>query len=57
MWTSVLKVLQNVHEDVASNDNKGIVSSLINNMDNYQFVFVMYLTRHLLHMANGLSLT
>ncbi|KAH7660955.1 Ribonuclease H-like protein [Dioscorea alata] len=45
MWTSVLDVLQNVHDDGASNDNRGIAASLIEKMENYQFVFVMYLMR------------
>ncbi|XP_039130951.1 uncharacterized protein LOC120267379 [Dioscorea cayenensis subsp. rotundata] len=41
MWTSVLNVLQNVHDDGASNDNRGIAASLIEKMENYQFVFVI----------------
>ena len=56
MWTSVLEVLQNVHDDGASNENRDIVASLIDKMKNYQFVFVMYLMRHLLGMTNKLSL-
>ncbi|XP_039119636.1 zinc finger MYM-type protein 1-like, partial [Dioscorea cayenensis subsp. rotundata] len=56
MWTSVLDVLQNVHVDGASNDNRGIAANLIEKMENYQFVFVMYLMRHLLGITNELSL-
>ncbi|KAH7650649.1 Ribonuclease H-like protein [Dioscorea alata] len=56
MWTSILEVLQNVHDDGASNDNRGIVASLIDKMENYKFVFVMYLMRRLLGMTNELSL-
>ncbi|XP_039133325.1 zinc finger MYM-type protein 1-like [Dioscorea cayenensis subsp. rotundata] len=52
----VLDVLQNVHADGASNDNRGIAASLIEKMENYQFVFVMYLMRHLLGITNELSL-
>ncbi|XP_039143947.1 LOW QUALITY PROTEIN: zinc finger MYM-type protein 1-like [Dioscorea cayenensis subsp. rotundata] len=55
MWTSVLNVLQNVHD--ASNDNRGIAASLIEKIENYQFVFVMYLMRRLLGITNELSLT
>ncbi|KAH7673951.1 Ribonuclease H-like protein [Dioscorea alata] len=56
MWTSVLEVLQNVHDDGGSNDNRGIVVSLIEKIENYQFVFVMYLMRCLLGITNELSL-
>ncbi|XP_039142065.1 zinc finger MYM-type protein 1-like [Dioscorea cayenensis subsp. rotundata] len=56
MWTSILEVLQNVHDDGASSNNRGIVGSLIDKMENYQFVFVMYLMRRLLGMTNELSL-
>ncbi|KAH7679456.1 Ribonuclease H-like protein [Dioscorea alata] len=56
MWTSILEVLQNVHDDGASNDNRCIVASLIDKMENYKFVFVMYLMRRLLGMTNELSL-
>ncbi|KAH7670424.1 Ribonuclease H-like protein [Dioscorea alata] len=57
MWTSILEVLQNVHDDGASSDNRGIVASLIDKMENYKFVFVMYLIRRLLGMTNELSLS
>ncbi|XP_039130910.1 zinc finger MYM-type protein 1-like [Dioscorea cayenensis subsp. rotundata] len=56
MWTSVLEVLQNVHDDGASNDNRGIAASLIEKMENYQFIFIMYLMSHLLRITNELSL-
>ncbi|KAH7650940.1 hypothetical protein IHE45_20G024200 [Dioscorea alata] len=49
-------VLQNVHDDGASNNNRGIVASLIDKMENYKFVFVMYLMSRLLGMTNELSL-
>ena len=35
MWISVLEELQNVHDDGDSNDNRGIVASLIEKMENY----------------------
>ncbi|KAH7672367.1 Ribonuclease H-like protein [Dioscorea alata] len=41
IWTSILEILQNVHDDGASNDNRGIVASLIDKMENYKFVFVI----------------
>ncbi|XP_039135717.1 uncharacterized protein LOC120273135 [Dioscorea cayenensis subsp. rotundata] len=56
MWTSNLEVLQNVHDDGASSNNRDIVASLIDKMENYQFIFVMYLMRRLLGMTNELSL-
>ena len=52
MWTSALEVLQNVHDDDVSINNRGIVASLIEKMENYRFVFKMYLIRHLLGIAN-----
>ena len=56
MWTPILKVLQNVYDDDISNDYRDIVASLISKIENYQFTFVMYLTRHLLGITNELSL-
>ena len=56
MWTSVLQVLENVHDDGASNDNSGIAISLIEKMENYEFVFVMHLIKYLLGITNDLSL-
>ncbi|XP_039128506.1 uncharacterized protein LOC120264748 [Dioscorea cayenensis subsp. rotundata] len=44
-----------VDDDGASNDNRGIAASLIEKMENYQFVFVMYLMRRLLGITNELS--
>lgn len=56
MWTSVLQVLENVHDDGASDDNSGIAISLIDKMENYEFVFVMHLMKYLLGITNDLSL-
>ncbi|XP_039146895.1 uncharacterized protein LOC120284168 [Dioscorea cayenensis subsp. rotundata] len=53
---NVLDVLQNVYDDGVSNDNRGIAASLIEKMENYQFVFVMYLMSRLLGITNELSL-
>ena len=46
-----------MHDDGASNDNRGIVASLIEKIKSYQFVFVMYLMRRLLGITNELSVT
>lgn len=56
MWTSVLQVLENVHDDGTSDDNSGIAISLIDKMENYEFVFVMHLMKYLLGITNDLSL-
>ncbi|XP_042444154.1 zinc finger MYM-type protein 1-like [Zingiber officinale] len=56
MWTSVLQVLENVYDDVTNNDNNGIVASLIDKMESYEFVFVMHLMKSLLGITNELSL-
>ncbi|CAH9094900.1 unnamed protein product, partial [Cuscuta europaea] len=55
MWSSVLKALENVYEDGA-NEERGIASSLIDKMENYEFVFVMHLMIYLLGITNELSL-
>ncbi|XP_039135708.1 uncharacterized protein LOC120273127 [Dioscorea cayenensis subsp. rotundata] len=54
--SNMREVLQNAHDDGASSNSRGIVASLIDKMENYQFVFVMYLMRRLLGMTNELSL-
>lgn len=38
MWTSALEVLKNVHDDGAFNDYRGMEASLIEKIENYQFV-------------------
>ncbi|CAH9051471.1 unnamed protein product [Cuscuta europaea] len=55
MWSSVLKALENVYEDGA-NEERGIASSLIDKMENCEFVFVMHLMIYLLGITNELSL-
>ena len=45
-----------MHDDGASNDNRGIVPSLIEKIESYLFVFMMYLMRPLLGITNELSL-
>ncbi|XP_042413020.1 zinc finger MYM-type protein 1-like [Zingiber officinale] len=55
-WTSVLQVLENVYDDGTNDDNSGIATSLIDKMENYEFVFVMHLMKSLFGITNELSL-
>ncbi|XP_042380002.1 zinc finger MYM-type protein 1-like [Zingiber officinale] len=50
------KVLENVYDDGTNDDNSGIATSLIDKMENYEFVFVMHLMKSLLGITNELSL-
>ncbi|XP_074567513.1 uncharacterized protein LOC141824165 [Curcuma longa] len=55
-WNSVLQVLENVHDDGTNDDSSGMAASLIDKMENYEFVFVMHFMKYLLGITNELSL-
>ncbi|XP_042448126.1 uncharacterized protein LOC122032878 [Zingiber officinale] len=52
----IVSVLENVYDDDTNDDNNGITASLIDNMESYEFVFVMHLMKSLLGITNELSL-
>ncbi|XP_039123461.1 uncharacterized protein LOC120260083 [Dioscorea cayenensis subsp. rotundata] len=51
----VLEVLQNVCQDGSVADQKGLASSLISKMENFEFVFVLHLMMKVLGIKNELS--
>ncbi|XP_042472293.1 zinc finger MYM-type protein 1-like [Zingiber officinale] len=57
MWSSVIEVLGNVHDDASYSANKGVVAGLIEKMESYQFVFLLHLMKYILRITNELSLS
>ncbi|XP_042472575.1 zinc finger MYM-type protein 1-like [Zingiber officinale] len=57
MWSSVIEVLGNVHDDASYSANKGVAIGLIEKMESYQFVFVLHLMKYILGITNELSLS
>ncbi|XP_047326381.1 uncharacterized protein LOC124930058 [Impatiens glandulifera] len=49
-------VLENVYDDGTNDDSSDMEGSLIDKMDNYEFVFVMHFMKYLLEITNELSL-
>ncbi|XP_042391829.1 zinc finger MYM-type protein 1-like [Zingiber officinale] len=56
MWPSVIQVLENIYDDSSSFDSRGVAKSLIQKMENYEFVFMLHLMKMILGMTNELSL-
>ncbi|XP_042374444.1 zinc finger MYM-type protein 1-like [Zingiber officinale] len=56
MWPSVIQVLENICDDSSSFDSRGVAKSLIQKMENYEFVFMLHLMKMILGMTNELSL-
>ncbi|XP_042401546.1 zinc finger MYM-type protein 1-like [Zingiber officinale] len=56
MWPSVIQVLENICDDSSSFDSRGFAKSLIQKMENYEFVFMLHLMKMILGMTNELSL-
>ena len=54
MWDSVLEVLENIAEDVVG-DKRTTASSLLLQMENFEFVFILHLKIRLLGITNDLS--
>ncbi|XP_042415441.1 uncharacterized protein LOC122004654 [Zingiber officinale] len=57
MWSSVIEVLGNVHDDASYSANKGVAAGLIEKMESYQFVFVLHLMKYILGITTELSLS
>ncbi|XP_042465844.1 zinc finger MYM-type protein 1-like [Zingiber officinale] len=57
MWSSVIEVLGNIHDDASYSANKGVAAGLIEKMESYQFVFVLHLMKYILGIINELSLS
>ncbi|XP_042387815.1 zinc finger MYM-type protein 1-like [Zingiber officinale] len=56
MWPSVIQVLENICDDSSSFDSRGVAKSLIQKMENYEFVFMLHLMKMILGMTHELSL-
>ncbi|XP_042420176.1 zinc finger MYM-type protein 1-like [Zingiber officinale] len=56
MWPSVIQVLENICDDSSSFDSRGVAKSLIQKMENYEFVFMLHLMKMIFGMTNELSL-
>ncbi|XP_042425762.1 uncharacterized protein LOC122013568 [Zingiber officinale] len=56
MWPSVIQVLENICDDSSSFDTRGVAKSLIQKMENYEFVFMLHLMKMILGMTHELSL-
>ncbi|XP_050207938.1 uncharacterized protein LOC126657312 [Mercurialis annua] len=56
MWSSALYVLEKVYEDGIEPESRGKASALIKLMEDFRFVFILYLMLKLLGITNALSL-
>ncbi|XP_074586942.1 uncharacterized protein LOC141842851 [Curcuma longa] len=56
MWPSVIQVMENICDDSSSFDSRGVAKSLIQKMENYEFVFILHLMKMILGMTHELSL-
>ncbi|XP_050209345.1 uncharacterized protein LOC126660062 [Mercurialis annua] len=55
MWSSVMEVLGNVHDDATGSKEKGAALGLLDRMENFEFVFTLHLMKKVLAITNGLS--
>ncbi|XP_042396855.1 zinc finger MYM-type protein 1-like [Zingiber officinale] len=53
---AMIQVLENICDDSSSFDSRGVAKSLIQKMENYEFVFMLHLMKMILGMTNELSL-
>ncbi|XP_042396464.1 uncharacterized protein LOC121986566 [Zingiber officinale] len=52
----LIQVLENICDDSSSFDGRGVAKSLIQKMENYEFVFMLHLMKMILGMTHELSL-
>jgi hypothetical protein len=55
MWDSVLKVLENVSDDVNNSTQKIIAAGLIEKTESFEFAFIIHLMLQILVCTNELS--
>ncbi|XP_050207561.2 uncharacterized protein LOC126656982 [Mercurialis annua] len=55
IWSSVMEVLGNVHDDATGSKEKGAALGLLYRMENFEFVFTLHLMKKFLAIINGLS--
>jgi hypothetical protein len=55
MWSSVLDVLEHIKDDGTLPEQRCSAMSLMDKMENFEFVFTMHLLRNILGITNELS--
>ena len=55
MWTSVLHVLENIHDDAENLTQRTTTGGLISQMETFEFVFILHVMIKLLGNTNELS--
>ncbi|KAH7651536.1 P-loop containing nucleoside triphosphate hydrolase protein [Dioscorea alata] len=55
MWPAVMDVVGNVHDDGTNPDQQGVALGLIDRMERFEFVFILFLMKKVLGITNGLS--
>ena len=55
MWTSVLHVLENIHDDAENLTQRTTAGGLISQMESFEFVFILHVMIKLLGKTNELS--
>ncbi|XP_039123304.1 zinc finger MYM-type protein 1-like [Dioscorea cayenensis subsp. rotundata] len=54
MWPAVVDVVGNVHDDGTNLDQQGVALGLIDRMERFEFVFILFLMKKVLGITNGL---
>ncbi|KAH7663529.1 Ribonuclease H-like protein [Dioscorea alata] len=55
MWPAIMDVVGNVHDDGTNLDQQGVALGLIDRMERFEFVFILFLMKKVLGITNGLS--
>ncbi|XP_039120125.1 zinc finger MYM-type protein 1-like [Dioscorea cayenensis subsp. rotundata] len=55
MWPAVMDVVGNVHDDGTNHEQQGVALGLIDRMERFEFVFILFLIKKVLGITNGLS--
>ena len=55
MWSSTIHVLENIYDDGTEEKIRCRAVSLVDKMENYEFVFIAHLMKLVLGLTNGLS--
>ena len=55
MWSPILEVLEDIHDDNVDKKQRGTVMSLVNKMESYELVFISHLINVILGLTSELS--
>ena len=55
MWSSVLEVLEHIKDDGTLSEQRSTAMSLMDKMENFEFVFTMHLLKNIMGITNELS--